>query len=250
LLPQVPPQHCESLVQACPSETHAVEPHVVPLQCKSQQSVATVQPAPGAPHAVIDDSQVFVTGLHVCEQHSAPPVHKSPNALQLGPEPAALEPALAPLPVVPPVAAPPSPMPALPPLFELAPVPLLALPPLFALPPEFLVVVPPLPPVWPFAPARSPEPAVSPAPPPVATLPPAPFAELPPVPSLPLLPPTPTLPPRPLLPCTVACDPSPEPQADATPSETMPTAKSPLKRICVSDHSMVELVGGPSDGRL
>lgn len=86
--PQVPPQHSESLEQSSPSETHALFWHTEPLQFRLQQSVGALQPAPGAPHATIADSQEFVLGLHVPEQHSFPPVQSSPNALQVGPPPA------------------------------------------------------------------------------------------------------------------------------------------------------------------
>jgi hypothetical protein len=243
LLPQVPLQHSVLLEQVWPSETQASLAHVVPLQRRLQQSVAVVQPAPGPPHAAMDDSHEFVTGLHVCEQHSAPPLQSSPYALQVGPDPA-----LAPLPVAPAAGAPPSAAPALPPLFELAPVPPVVLPPVLAL------VVPPLPAVPPLGPALSPAPPMSPASPPDATVPPAFAAALPPVPDLPLeppalVPPTPTAPACPLAPWGGTRVSPLDPHAEAIPSEIMPNAKSFFTCIYVSRSDGRRIFSGSPESR-
>ncbi len=64
-----PPQHSALSSQASPSETHASLEHSPPSQRRVQQSVAASHASPAGLHSPTFDSQVFVSGLHVPEQH-------------------------------------------------------------------------------------------------------------------------------------------------------------------------------------
>src|SRR5688500_14236439 len=96
--PHVPPQHSPLALQASPSDTQPPVAHTPSSQRRPQQSVGAEHASPASPQATTDDSQLFVSELHVPEQHSLPTRHMSPNALQLGPEPAV--PPSAPVPAV------------------------------------------------------------------------------------------------------------------------------------------------------
>jgi hypothetical protein len=107
--PQLALQHSAPPVQPSPSDTQPPVAHWPPSQRRSQQSVGALQPAPGSPHATMDDSQLFVSELQVPEQHSPPTRHMSPNALQVGPEPPAPAPPVS-APAEPPASVPAEPL--------------------------------------------------------------------------------------------------------------------------------------------
>ena len=70
-VPQLPLQHCASVVHGCWSEVHRVAPHLPPSQTSVQHSVGPLQESPAALQPPTGFVQVFSVESQLAEQHSA-----------------------------------------------------------------------------------------------------------------------------------------------------------------------------------
>jgi len=79
---QLPPQHEDESVHACPSAMQRPALQRPPEQIIEQHSVEARQPAPVAVQVLIEAAQVRVAGSQIVEQQSAPVAQVWPKARQ------------------------------------------------------------------------------------------------------------------------------------------------------------------------